>query len=77
METQTDVVELVTRYLDGTMEPERREAFERHLETCDGCQEYLQQVQRVTALSGRPPADTLSPEFQAHLVSAFSGIASA
>jgi anti-sigma factor RsiW len=71
---RADVVELVTKYLDGTMATENREAFERHLETCGGCQGYLEQVRRVTALTGRPPAETLSPEFQEHLAKAFSGI---
>ncbi len=74
METERDVVELITAYLDGTLEPESREAFERHLETCDGCQEYLERVRTVTALSGRPPAESLSPEYQQHLADAFSGI---
>jgi anti-sigma factor RsiW len=58
-----DVVELVTKYLDGTLEPEHRETFERHVDTCDGCQSYLEQVRRVTALTGRPPAESLSAEF--------------
>jgi anti-sigma factor RsiW len=71
--TSPDVVELVTAYLDGTMKPEDRQAFERHLETCDRCQAYIDQVRRVTALTGRPPADTLSIEFQQHLTEAFGG----
>jgi anti-sigma factor RsiW len=71
---RSDVVELVARYLDGTMESEDRRAFERHLETCDSCQGYLAQVRRVTELTGRPPAETLSPEFRAHLAEVFSGI---
>ena len=74
MATVRDVVELVTAYLDETMEPDAREAFERHVETCDGCQEYLDRVRTVTALSGRPPAETLSSEYQQHLAEVFSGI---
>jgi anti-sigma factor RsiW len=70
MTTERDVVELVTAYLDGSMNPEDREAFERHLETCHGCQGYLE-------LIGRPPAETLSREFQQHLAEVFSGIRSA
>ena len=72
--TSPDVLELVTAYLDGTMKPEARQTFERHLETCNPCQAYLDQVRRVTGLTGRPPADTLSIEFQQHLTEAFSGL---
>ena len=68
-----DVVELVTSYLDETMKPEERAAFERHLETCDRCVGYLEQVRRVVGLTGRPPAETLSREFQQHLIEVFSG----
>ncbi len=77
MTTERDVVELLTAYLDGSMKPEDREAFERHVETCHGCQRYLDQVRRVTELTGRPPAETLSREFQQHLAEVFSGIRSA
>jgi anti-sigma factor RsiW len=76
MATERDIVGLVTAYLEDTMKPEDREAFERHLETCDGCQGYIDQVRRVTALTGRPPAETLSREFQQHLAEVFSGPAS-
>ena len=74
MATERDIVELITSYLDGTMAPDEREVFERHLETCDGCEEYIDRVRAVTALSGRPPAETLTPEYQRHLAEVFSGI---
>ena len=74
MGAEHGVVELITSYLEGTMEPGAREAFERHVAACDGCQEYLERVRAVTTLSGRPPAETLSPEYQDHLTEVFSGI---
>ena len=74
MGAEHGVVELITSYLEGTMEPGAREAFERHVEACDGCQEYLERVRAVTTLSGRPPAETLSPEYQEHLTEVFSGM---
>jgi anti-sigma factor RsiW len=76
MTMERDVVELVTAYLDGSMKSEDREAFERHIEICDGCRRYLEQVRRVTELTGRPPAETLSREFQQHLAEVFSAIES-
>jgi len=69
--TCREVVELVTEYLEGTMAPEDREALERHLEGCQGCRAYIEQVRGAVALSRRPPAETLSPEFQEKLLNAF------
>ena len=74
MAAERDVVELITSYLEGTMTPDQLEVFERHLESCDGCKEYIERVRTVTALSGRPPAETLTPEYQSHLAEVFSGI---
>jgi anti-sigma factor RsiW len=76
MSIQGGAVELVTGYLEGTLSAEDREEFERHLETCDECQGYLEQVRRVTTLTGRPPAESLSREYQEHLAEVFSGLES-
>ena len=47
------VVELVTEYLDGAMEPRRRARFEAHLAACDGCSNYLEQFRTTVAVAGR------------------------
>ena len=35
--TCSELVELVTEYLDGALPAERAVAFEQHLERCPGC----------------------------------------
>jgi MFS family permease len=40
-----ELVELVTDYLDGVLPPDRRDEFQTHLAGCDGCVEYLRQIE--------------------------------
>jgi len=51
--TCQQVVELITEYLDGVMEPRRRARFEAHLAGCDGCTSYLEQFRTTVAVVGR------------------------
>lgn len=44
-----DVVELVTDYLEGVLPAAEARQLERHLETCPGCTEYLQQLRMIAA----------------------------
>jgi anti-sigma factor RsiW len=66
------VVELVTAYLDGALDPVDRERFEEHLVFCDGCQNYLEQMRTTVRLTGRVD-DELSAHLQAQLLEAFRG----
>jgi anti-sigma factor RsiW len=65
------VVELVTEYLDGAMEPARRARFERHLAGCDGCTAYLEQFRTTIAVVGRLGASDVPGPVMAELRSAF------
>lgn len=47
------VVELVTEYLEGVMEPRRRARFEAHLAACDGCSNYIEQFRVTVSVVGR------------------------
>jgi len=69
--TCQQVVELVTEYLDGVMEPRRRARFEAHLAGCDGCTAYLEQFRTTLALVGRLGADDVPAPVMDELVSAF------
>jgi MFS family permease len=40
-----DLVELVTDYLDGVLPHERRDELQKHLAGCDGCIEYVRQIE--------------------------------
>ncbi len=44
-----ELVELVTEYLDGALEPAERDRLERHLAACDGCTAYVAQFRATIA----------------------------
>jgi anti-sigma factor RsiW len=48
-----EVVELVTDYLEGTLPPDQTTLFEQHLNFCDGCVWYLEQMRATIATVGR------------------------
>jgi len=48
-----DVVELVTDYLESSLEPDLRIRFDDHIRLCQGCRDYLEQMRRCLELLGR------------------------
>lgn len=43
------IVELVTDYLEDTLDPEQRSLFEEHLADCPPCTLYVEQIQVTLA----------------------------
>ena len=66
-----EMVELMTEYLEGTLNAETRDRFEAHLRGCDGCTEYLAQLRAEIAMSRRLSEDTLDPVYRDRLLAAF------
>ena len=66
-----EIVEVVTDYLEGTMDAELRASFEVHLAGCPHCTAYLEQMRAMIRLAGTIQAESLSEEFQAGLLAAF------
>jgi len=68
-----EVVEIVTAYLDGALDPTTLERFEAHLQLCGPCVEYVDQIRAtsrlaavaVTELEERPDRDALLDAFRA------------
>ena len=48
-----EVVELVTGYLEHTLDPHTHGLFEEHINFCDGCETYLDQMRDTIAVVGR------------------------
>jgi anti-sigma factor RsiW len=48
-----EVVEVVTDYLEGRLAAEDVAIFEAHLELCDGCRWYLEQMRTTIEAVGR------------------------
>ena len=48
-----ELVELVNEYLEGGLGPDERARFESHLDECEGCLNYLNQMRKTIELVGR------------------------
>jgi predicted anti-sigma-YlaC factor YlaD len=66
-----EVVELATEYLEGAMTPEQLVAFEVHLNFCDGCFAFLEQVRATATLAGTVAEDDVPDEVMTTLLSVF------
>ncbi len=66
-----ELVELVTDYLEEALPPEDRARFEAHLEPCEGCTTYLDQMRTTIELVGRLTPEHLDPEAEVVLLRAF------
>ncbi len=66
-----ELVELVTDYLEGTLGWRDRRRVAKHLDACDACARYVEQMRETLKLLGTVPVDTLSPEAQSTLLDAF------
>jgi anti-sigma factor RsiW len=69
--TCRELVELVTEYLEDALAPVDRTRFEEHIMTCPPCRAHLDQMRRTLAVVGRLSEDSLSPEAERSLLSAF------
>ncbi|WP_173007849.1 anti-sigma factor [Mycolicibacterium sp. P1-18] len=66
-----DLVELVTAYLEGSLDSETRARFDLHLLDCDGCEHYLQQFRVTVKTLGTIRDDDLDPAFRSRLMETF------
>jgi hypothetical protein len=69
--TCKEVVELATEYVEGAMTADQMTQFELHLNFCDGCFTFIDQIRSTAALAGRLSEEQLSDETKARLVAAF------
>ena len=69
--TCQEVVELVTDYLEGALSPDEAALFEQHLNFCDGCDWYVDQLRRTMAAVGRIEHEEVPPAMRRKLLSAF------
>ena len=66
-----ELVELVTEYLEGGLDAIDRARFEAHLTTCPPCRAHLGEMRRTIDVLGHVPEDSLSPEAEQDLLTAF------
>jgi anti-sigma factor RsiW len=69
--TCQEVVELVTGYVERTLPAEQASLFEQHVNFCDGCHWYLQQMRTTIATVGSITEEDVPPEAKDRLLAAF------
>jgi hypothetical protein len=69
--TCQEVVELVTDYLERALPAEEASLFEQHVNFCDGCEWYLQQMRTTIETVGRITEEDVPPETRDRLLTAF------
>ena len=69
--TCKEVVELASEYVEGAMAPDEAVLFELHLNFCDGCYTFVDQVRAAAALAGRLAEEQVPEETRLKLVDAF------
>jgi anti-sigma factor RsiW len=78
-QTQSDemacnkLVEVVTDYLEGTLDDEDRVRFEAHLAECPYCLDYVEQFRQTIAAAGELSLDSLPHERRTEVIAAFRG----
>ncbi len=71
--TCKELVELVTDYLEETLDSAERSRFDTHLSNCTGCTNYVSQMRSTIQTIGYLSEDELSPEAERDLLEAFRG----
>ncbi|TCC08528.1 anti-sigma factor family protein [Kribbella soli] len=69
--TCAELVELVTAFLEGALDPDTERRFIEHLAICDGCETYVDQMRRTVAEVGQVEPESLSDETRDRLLEAF------
>jgi anti-sigma factor RsiW len=66
-----EVVELVTDYLDQALAADEASLFEQHINFCDGCDWYLQEIRTTVSTARRITEHEVPPETRDKLMTAF------
>jgi anti-sigma factor (TIGR02949 family) len=66
-----EVVELVTDYLEGALPDAQARRLERHLGTCPGCAEYLEQLRTVAGSLRGVTDESFPPEMRDRVMADF------
>jgi predicted anti-sigma-YlaC factor YlaD len=67
-----EFVELVTEYLEGSLSAELEQAIASHLELCDPCVEYLDQMRGTVGLLRTLPTESLPPVARNQLLEVYN-----
>ena len=69
--TCQEVVDIAAEYVEGAMAPSEATLFELHLNFCDGCFTFIDQIRETAALAGRVSEEQVPEEMKLKLLTAF------
>ena len=69
--TCQQVVELVSDYLERALPTDEATLFEQHINFCDGCEWYLEQMRTTVAAVGRINEEDVPSETREKLLATF------
>ena len=70
--TCKELVELVTDYLEGSLSRRDRKRFDKHVDGCTNCREYLAQFQETIRLTGTLREEDVSKAAADELLAQFA-----
>ena len=69
--TCREVVDLAAAFVEGAMPSHEATLFELHLNFCDGCSTFIDQIRQTSALSARVVEEELPEALKVELLQAF------
>jgi putative zinc finger protein len=69
--TCREVVDLAAEFVEGAMPAPEATLFEMHLNFCDGCFTFIDQIRKTATLSARVAEDSLPEALKVELLQAF------
>jgi Putative zinc-finger len=69
--TCKEVVDRATEYVEGAMTTAEMTQFELHLNFCEGCVAFVDQIRATAALAGRLSEEEIPEETKVKLLAAF------
>jgi predicted anti-sigma-YlaC factor YlaD len=68
------VVEVVTDYLEGALSPSDAALIDGHLESCEGCRRYLEQMRITIQTVGRLGEADVPADMRERLLAVFADV---
>jgi anti-sigma factor RsiW len=69
--TCQEIVELATEYVEGALTTAQMTQFELHLNFCEGCVAFVEQIRATAAMAGRLSEEQIPEETKVKLLEAF------
>jgi hypothetical protein len=69
--TCKEIVDLATEYVEGAMTAAEMTQFELHLNFCEGCVAFVEQIRATAAMAGRLSEEQIPEETKVKLLQAF------